>query len=394
MQPVRSRREFLRISGMAAGVWGLGGLLQACGGAPAASAPPSSAPPASPAAAASKPAVASASAKPATSGAASASAKPAASGSAAAKPAASAAGSAAAKPGAKALRVTYGSPVGSFAPLWMAKEIGAFDKYGINVEMSLLETNNAMAAMIGNQIDLMEVSMAPVITADVNGNVDVKLVASALNHPILALYADSSIKNANDLKGKVIASDKPGTPVDYSAQLSLSLLGLKPSDVNLRPIGTSAEITAALLSGQVPAGMEAPPQSFQVETKGFHLLQDIFSKPYQNVGLMTRMSRFDELGPQIKQLLLAYRDGIAAIFDQSQKAKQVFDQYAKIGDADVINKTYDFYTKTAPFQRDLQPTMEGIQAMIDFLAATVPAVKGHKAEEFVDLRFVKDLPKA
>jgi ABC-type nitrate/sulfonate/bicarbonate transport system substrate-binding protein len=382
----QTRREFLRFTGAAAGVLGLGGLLQACGGAPAAS--PSAAP-ASPSAKPAAPAstAASASAKPAAP--ASASAKPAASGSAAASPA----GSAAAKPGGKALRVTYGSPVGSFAPLWMAKEIGAFDKYGVNVEMSLLETNNAMAAMVGNQIDVQEVSMAPVITADVNGNVDVAIIASALNHPILGLYADSSIKNAADLKGKVIASDKPGTPVDYSAQLSIALMNLKPSDVNLRPIGSSAEITAALLSGQVPAGMEAPPQSFQVEAKGFHLVQDIFSKPYQNVGLMARKSRFDELGPQITALLQAYRDGIAALFDQPQKAKQVLDQYSKIGDQDVINKTYDFYTKTVPFQRDMQPTMEGIQAMIDFLGESAPAVKGHKAEEFVDLRFLKNLPK-
>ena len=383
MQP--SRREFLRISSLAAGVLGLGGLLQACGGAPAASPAASAAPPA-----ASKPAAASASAKPA----AAASAKPAAAASASAKPAASPSGSAAAKPGGKVLKVTYGSPVGSFAPLWMAKEIGAFDKYGVNVEMSLVETNNALTALVANQIDAMEVSMAPVITADVNGNLDVVIIASALNHPVLGLYADSTVKNANDLKGKVIASDKPGTPVDYSARLSLSLLNLKPSDVNLRPIGTSSEITAALLSGQVPAGMEAPPQSFLVETKGFHLVQDIFSKPYQNVGLMARKSRFDELGPQLKPLLQAYRDGINAMFDQPQKAKQVFDQYAKIGDASVIDKTYDFYTKTAPFQRDMQPTSEGIQAMIDFLGETVPAVKSHKAVEFMDLRFLKDLPKA
>ena len=34
--------------------------------------------------------------------------------------------------------------------------------------------------------------------------------------------------------------------------------------------------------------------------------------------------------------------------------------------------------------------MEGIQAMIDFLAeTTAPKAKGHKAAEFVDTRFLK-----
>ncbi|MFI5268100.1 MAG: hypothetical protein ACHQ7M_12060, partial [Chloroflexota bacterium] len=62
-----SRRDFLRLTGLTAGVLSLGGLLQACGGSaatPSISAPASSAPPAG---------------KPATS-AGSASAKPVASG--------------------------------------------------------------------------------------------------------------------------------------------------------------------------------------------------------------------------------------------------------------------------------------------------------------------------
>jgi len=385
MKSVRSRRDFLRLSGIAAGMLGLSGVLAACGGGAA----PASSAPAAPTSAAAKPstAAASASAKPV----ASASAKPAASAGAAAsgKPAASAASSSAAKLGSGKLTVSYGSPVGSFAPLWMANAIGAFDKYGVSVDMPLIETNTAVNAMIANQIDVMEVSAAPVITADVNGNVDMVMIASALNHPILALYATADIGNANQLKGKVIASDKPGTPVDYSAQLSLSLLGLKPSDVQLRPIGNSAAITAALLSGQVPAGMEAPPQSFQVEAKGFHLLQDIFSKPYQNVALVARKSRLDELAPRLRPLISAYRDGIQALYDQPDVAMKVIDQYAKVGDPDVLKRTYEFYTKTAPFQKDMQLTTDGIQAMIDFLAGTEPNIKGKKADQFIDTRFLK-----
>ena len=377
-QAARSRRQFL----LAAGVITLGGLLQACGGsaAPVSSAPaaPASSKPAAPASAA-----ASASAKPS----AAASAKPAAS-------AASAAGSAAAKTAGK-LTVSYGSVAGSFWPLWMAPAIGAFDKYGVTVDMPLIETNAAVAAMIGNQVDVMEVSAAPIIGADVNGNEDLVIIASALNHPILGLDATKDITNADQLKGKVIASGPPGSPVDYSAKLSLSLLGLKPADVALRNIGTAQQITAAMLSGQVPAGMVAPPQSFQVEAKGFHLVKNIFSQPYQNVALVARRSRLDQLAPRIRPLLAAYRDGIAAIYGQPDQAIKILGQYTKITDQDVLKRTYDFYTNAdfAPFQKDLQPTTEGVQAMIDFLAESSPNIKGHKPAEFIDLRFLSDLPK-
>src|SRR5207302_4019297 len=99
---------------------------------------------------------------------------------------------------------------------------------------------------------------------------------------------------------------------DYAARLSLSLLGLSPNDVDLRIVGSAAEVTPAMLTGQVPAGVVAPPQSFQVEAKGFHLLQSIFDQPYQNVGLVARRSRKDELGPSLQEPLAALRDGIQA----------------------------------------------------------------------------------
>ena len=37
------------------------------------------------------------------------------------------------------LTVSYGAPVGSFAALWMAKAINAFDKYGLTVDVQYNE---------------------------------------------------------------------------------------------------------------------------------------------------------------------------------------------------------------------------------------------------------------
>jgi NitT/TauT family transport system substrate-binding protein len=366
---LRSRREFLRLSGFATGALCLGGLLAACGTPPATQSAPTAAP--APTQAVAKPGATQAPTAPAQAQA----------------PATRSAS-------VPKLLVSYGSPVGSFAALWMAKAIGGFEKYGVEVDIQLIETSAAVPGMISNSIDVQESSAAPIITADVNGNQDLVIIASALNHPILGLYANPDITGAETLKGKTIASDKPGTPVDYSARLSLSLLGVPPGDVDLRAIGNATEIVAAMLSGQVQAGMVAPPQSFQVEAKGFHLLQDIFGQPYQNVGLIAKRSRLDELAPALRPLLAAYRDGILAWNSQPDLAMQVQDEYAKVGDPEILRRTYEFYTRTAPFEPSLQPTMAGIKAMMDFLAQTIPAMKDHKPEDFVDTRFLANLPTA
>jgi ABC-type nitrate/sulfonate/bicarbonate transport system substrate-binding protein len=275
----------------------------------------------------------------------------------------------------------------------MAKEIGAFDKYGIDVDLRFVESTAAVAAQIAGEIHAQEVSGAPVITADTNGNEDLVFIASDLNHPIISLYASADIKTAADLKGKAVGSGLPGSPVEYATFLALSLLGLKPTDVEVRRLGPN-QVLPQLIAGALPAGSLAPPENFQAEAKGFHLLQDITSQPYQNVGIVARKSRLDELATPMRSLLAAYRDGIAAMFDKPDVAMKVQADYAKITDQDVLKKSYDFYTKTVPYQKDMQPTLEGIQAQIDFLAQTADKVKGHKPEEFVDTRFLKDLPKA
>jgi ABC-type nitrate/sulfonate/bicarbonate transport system substrate-binding protein len=333
-----SRRRFLRLSSLAAGTLCVGGLAQACS-SPTPAGPPTAIPKALP-----------------------------------------------------KLTVSYGSPVGSFAALWMAKAIGAFEKYGVNVDVQYIETASAVPAMVANGIDAQEVSAASIITADANGDLDLVMIGAALNHPILGLYAVPEITNAEQLRGKIVATDKPGTPTDYAARLSLSLLGLKPTDVDLRIVGSAAEVTPAMISGQVPAGVVAPPQSFQVEAKGFHLLQSIFDQPYQNVGVVAKRSRLDELAPGLKPLLASVRDGILAWNSQPDLAMKVIDDYAKIGDADILKKTYDFYTRSAPFEPTLQPTIPGIQAMMNFLAPSVPKLANYKPEQFVDTRFLSQLP--
>src|SRR5947209_3746834 len=265
----RSRRMFLRLSGIVAGSVFFGGVLQACSAAspaaPATSAPVNAAPTVAP--------------KPAT---------------------------------LPKLTVSYASPVGSFAALWMAKAIGAFDKYGLTVDLQYIEAGTAVSAMVANQIDAEAVSAAPIITADANGDLDLVMIGAALNHPILGLYTVAEITNAEQLRGKIVATDKPGTPNDYAARLSLALLGLTPTDVDLRIVGSAAEVTPAMLTGQLPAGVVAPPQSFQVEAKGFPLLQPLFDQPYQSVGLVARRSRIDELGSALPALLASLRDGIEA----------------------------------------------------------------------------------
>lgn len=100
----------------------------------------------------------------------------------------------------------------------------------------------------------------------------------------------------------------------------------------------------------------------------------------------------DELGPSLRSLLASIRDGINAWNAKPDLAMQVIDEYAKVGDPSILQKTYDFYTKTAAFEPSLQPTIAGIKPMMTFLSPTVPKLANYTPEQFVDSRFLSSLP--
>lgn len=278
----------------------------------------------------------------------------------------------------------------------MADALHAWAKYGLNVTIQYIQSSNAaLTNLISGQIDALMQGVAGVITANLNGHAELAFVASGLNHSQFSFYAPPSISSSADLKGKVIANDQPGTPVDYGTHLCLSLMKLQPSDVQLRTIGGPETMFPAMSSGQVFGACLSPPFTFLAQDQGLRDLQDTFQVPYQNVGIVVRKPRLAELGSVMPGVLAGYRDGITAYNAQPDRALQVLQQFTQNDDASINQRTYDFYRSTAPFETDLQPTAEGTQSILDFLGAgTLPAAANAKPSDFIDTRYLSQLPTA
>ena len=66
------------------------------------------------------------------------------------------------------------------ASVWMAKDMGAFAGEGLDIEVLSMSSSSAIPALIANEIDVVQVSAAPVITASLRG-IDVVFIAGLLN---------------------------------------------------------------------------------------------------------------------------------------------------------------------------------------------------------------------
>lgn len=288
---------------------------------------------------------------------------------------------------ARPLRVAYLSTSATMASVWMARESGALVREGLETEVISMPSSTAIPALIANEIDVVQVSAAPVITASVRG-LDVVFIAGLLNTMIWDFYVRPEIKNTEELRGKIVGTDRPGTPVAYGTLVALKKLGFTAKDVQLRALGSSPAIVAAFYAGQIAGGVGSPPASFQMERSGFRSVVSLLDVPYQNVGLVVRRSRLDELAERLLPMLRAVRAGIERYYADKPFAMKVIGKYTKETDQEVLDRTYEFY-KRAGFRREMVTSEPGLQGMLDFLSETIPEAKGAKPAQFLDDRFVR-----
>jgi ABC-type nitrate/sulfonate/bicarbonate transport system substrate-binding protein len=167
----------------------------------------------------------------------------------------------------------------------------------------------------------VQVSAPALVSANVGGNADLVFVAGALDRFIIGLWAMPEIRSADDLRGKTVGSDRPGTPVAYATGLALGRLGLALSDVQVLPVGSEGMVPG-MESGQLQTGSMTLPDTLVAQRFGAHLLVPLYDQPYQNIGLIMKRADLDRLSPALPGLLRVYRQAIERYLQDPRWGKE------------------------------------------------------------------------
>ena len=208
------------------------------------------------------------------------------------------------------LRIAYITISGSMAAVWTAAASGEFQKEGLEVELVYIQANAAIAAVLAGEVDAVEIS-APGIVPVVLAGGNLTMIAGLLNKMIYSLHAQKEIKTAAQLRGKVVGTDRIGSPGNYGVRTTLVKLGLNPdTDVQLLAVGGLENRWPGLVSRQIAAAGLTPPVTFKADAQGFTKLTDTYDLPYQNVGLIVRKNEVEKRSEVWVRLLRAVRRGI------------------------------------------------------------------------------------
>jgi NitT/TauT family transport system substrate-binding protein len=335
-------------------------LLAACGSTPAAAPSAGASAPASPSAAAAGPSAA---------GASSSAAAP--------------------KPAASRLQIKSGYTTTSAAQaaLWAGKEEGDFDAEGLDVSLTLITSLATMLAALQNgEVPLAFVSGTPIVQAVLQGG-DFVIVAGYGDKMTGQIWTIPSITTPEQLKGKALGTTALGSASHVQSLAGLEKLGLSKDQVGFVATGAPPETLAAIQAGQIQGASFTPPESIRARESGLRVLVDVAAldiKTLSSAGITTR--KYAREHPDVvEKFVRATLKGSHRLLTDRDFARKVIAQYSKVDDQKALDETIDYYNQL--WSRDGVPSLPGIQQILDASAASIPAAKTAKPEQFVDLSF-------
>jgi ABC-type nitrate/sulfonate/bicarbonate transport system substrate-binding protein len=294
---------------------------------------------------------------------------------------------------AEKIRLAYSAISGSQALLWVTKEVGLFEKHGLDAEVLFVEGGSkTMAALVAGDTPIAQLGGSHVVSSNLAGAgvVAIAGLVNVLEYKIMALR---EITRPEQLKGKKVAVATIGGAAYQATQYALEKWGLAPDkDVAMIQIGSQPARLQALMAGGVQAAALSLPATIKAQKAGLNTLMDLSVEglEYQQTTLATTRSYMQANPETVKKVLRAYLEGIAYAKTRREETLKMMAKYFKTEDRDELEGTYnDYVLKIIP--KKPYPTLKGLQLAMDELAGKNPRVKGAKPEQFLDLRFLKEL---
>ncbi len=262
--------------------------------------------------------------------------------------------------------VNFPTRSGASWPLFIAKEGGYYQKYGLDVSLVFANHPAGVAMVISNQAQMSSYSLESAMQASAKDG-SLVMIGNSLSKAVFALMAKKDFTTVKQLKGKRIAVSQIGDPPYNYGSALFRHFGLSPRDVQWVPIGTDANgRMAALQSGRVDATLLTPPAYFKLEEAGFRTLanvadyDDIFASTMYLMKKTTVASN-----PRLPELLIkAHAEAIKRFYEDKAFAVKAYVVYDPQSQPDV-ERFYEIYRKGNLFERIPYVTTNAVKAVID-----------------------------
>ena len=294
------------------------------------------------------------------------------------------------------LVVAYASPAATFCPGVIAKREGLFARYGLEVEMVLMQgASTYMPALANGNIQVLYGGGTAVSRAIATGGFDFVVIATETRYVPLRMMVNASIQTPAQLRGKRLGAGQAGLD-EYATILYLEKIGMTPNkDVQIVYLaGGVPSRAAAMKQGLIDGVAVNPPNEYELEKAGYRELANFldFKMPYAGVPHTVSRAFRDKNRKVVEDYMTAIVEGIQIFRTNRQAAYRAIFELTRQKDPVLLERTYDSYAKQYDAIGGVPiPWEAGIESMIiGFHERFNPqGIKNREAKPYLDPSFVQ-----
>lgn len=293
------------------------------------------------------------------------------------------------------LLVGYAGMSSDLSHVWIAKEAGLFEKYGVDVVPIYFSGGRPLVqALLAGDIELAATGGITSIRSILAG-AEITIVAGYINKVASSFFTLRQITRAEQLKGKAVAISGFGTSSHALTEIALKKLGLVPiKEVAIVQIGDQTARFAALQANTVQGTIIAPPLTLLARNSGFNLMLDLprAGIPWLQEVILASKSVLRRRPDVIKNFMKGFINGLSLWHADKDKTTELLARFMRLDmtkNREAINEAYEFMkgvTEKKPY-----PSFDGIRLQLDMIAETDARAKGARPEQVADLKMLQEL---
>lgn len=287
--------------------------------------------------------------------------------------------------------VGYSSFSGAYVPLWIAVEERLGRRHGLDLKAIYAGRIRPQQLLASGEVPFVIATGTGALTSHILGVKDQVILLTFINKVNSAIYSRTEIKTAEELRGKTIATGRPGAFGDTMVRYVLRVkLGLVPDrDVKMLPMGEAQLAFPALERGVVQAASLTLPFTSMAKKLGYRELVDYDKAgviyPYNTV---TALRQTPVKNPDLtERLLKTMIEGTHLFKTDKEKSLAVMKKYMRGTSDDILEETYQ-YTR-ANVEDVPTPSLEVIKAALDILSYQYPQAKDTDPNLIIDTSIMK-----
>jgi NitT/TauT family transport system substrate-binding protein len=255
--------------------------------------------------------------------------------------------------------VAYAAISPIFAGIWMAKEIGAFEKQGLKSDLIYISSGSiTVQAMMGGNVEMSIAASNAVVSAILRG-APLIAVGSITNRPAMSLFVQPEISKPEQLQGKTLAITRHGSSTHFLTLFALEKLGLHDK-VKIQPMGGTREVDAAVRTGMVAGAVRSMKPG--PKTRMLVDLPDL-GIPFSMDLIAVKRDFAKNSQKTVEGMLKAYLEGVASLRTKKDMAYKVLGKYM-LGAGDSLDEAYEYAVKYLDRNARVEPAV--IQTVLNW----------------------------